>query len=418
MPIRDQAWREGLPWLIGQHVILREPQLADAPALVEALSNADVSRFMTPPPDSVDAFRAFITWVQSARVGGRCVCLAIVTKDGRRAVGLIQLRALEHDFRTAEWGFALAPAHWGTGVFMEGAAMTLDYAFRHLDVHRLEARASVENVRGNGVLAKLGAVREGTLRRSLEQGAGRVDQSLWALLADEWLRGRPVEYTIAPGPASPQAPGGPAAGRPASRPAWCGQLPVLRGRRGSLRQLRPGDAESLLPQLREPEVQRYTFPPPETPDQFEAFLRWSMASQRAGRYACFGIVPSSADLPVGLIQLRAMEPSFQTAEWGFVLGRPYWGTGLFQEMATLVIGFAFDTVGVLRLEARSAVANVRACRVLQRLGAVCEGSLRQSFLMGGTYLDDALYALLADDWRRLRAEQAHAGRSWPLTRSA
>jgi stalled ribosome alternative rescue factor ArfA len=38
--------------------------------------------------------------------------------------------------------------------------------------------------------------------------------------------------------------------------------------------------------------------------------------------------------------------------------------------------------------------------------------------MGGTYLDDALYALLADDWRRLRAEQAHAGRSWPLTRSA
>lgn len=402
----DKSWRDGLPALVGSRVVLREPQFEDAASLVEALSNAEVARFMTPPPSTVAGFKGFIAWVQSARAAGRCICQAIVVKETGRAVGLIQLRALEHDFHTSEWGFALGSAHWGSGVFMEGARMMLDFAFRHLHVHRLEARASVENGRGNGVLAKLGATREGTLRRSLEQGGSRVDQSLWALLASDWALRSSVAYELAPQVTLQSVAQGEAAGRRADAPTWCDALPELQGRLGTLRELRAGDHVELLPLLADGDVRRYTFPPPETPEQFEGFRRWSQSAQRNGRYACFGIVPSGHEHPAGLIQLRALEPSFKTAEWGFVLGRPYWGSGLFREMATLLVDFAVDTIGVLRLEARSAVANTRACRVLKRLGSVCEGSLRKSFLVGDTYLDDALYALLADDWRRLRDVRA------------
>jgi RimJ/RimL family protein N-acetyltransferase len=397
----DRNWRDGLPSLIGSQVVLREPQFEDAMSLVDALANAEVSRFMTPPPSTVAGFKGFIAWLRSARTAGRCVCQAIVIRDTGKAVGLIQLRALEHDFQTSEWGFALGPAHWGSGVFMESALMMLDFAFTQLRVHRLEARASVENGRGNGVLAKLGAVREGTLRRSFELGGARVDQSLWSMLASDWRRPA-VSYDIAPPPIAADDAEGLVGRRRSNVPDWCETLPVLQGRLGQLRELRQGDHERLIPLLRDPDVSRYTFPPPETPEQFESFRRWSQSAQRAGRYACYGIVPNGLEYPVGLIQLRAIESSFRTAEWGFMLGRPYWGSGLFREMATRFVDFAIDTVGVLRLEARSAVANARACRVLRRLGSVCEGSLRQSFLVGDTYLDDALYALLADDWHRMR----------------
>ena len=410
MPVLDKAWREGLPVMTGARVLLREPQPDDAMTLVEELSNAEVARFMTPPPGTLAGFRSFIGWVQSARAAGRCICLAIVVRETGRAVGLIQLRALEHDFHTSEWGFALGSSYWGTGLFVESARITLDFAFRHLHVHRLEARSAVANGRGNGVLAKLGAVREGTLRRSHELGGARVDQSLWSMLASDWAPADPPEYEIAPPAAPPEPLANPATLRRVV-PGWCEALPVLQGRLGRLRELRAGDDQELLPLLDHPDVRRYTFPPPGSTDQFEGFRRWSQSAQHAGRHACFGIVPAGLERPVGLIQLRAVEPTFQTAEWGFELGRPYWGNGLFREMAALFLDFAFDTVGVERLEARSAVANTRACRVLRRLGSVCEGSLRKSFLVGDAYLDDALYALLADDWRRLREMRAPSAAS-------
>ena len=79
---------------------------------------------------------------------------------------------------------------------------------------------------------------------------------------------------------------------------------------------------------------------------------------------------------------------------------PYWGTGLFVEAANLVLAFAFDTMGVHRIEARTALANGRANGALRKLGAAREGRLRRSFLVGNEYHDDVLWALLADDWRR------------------
>ena len=52
-----------------------------------------------------------------------------------------------------------------------------------------------------------------------------------------------------------------------------------------------------------------------------------------------------------------------------------------------------------RLEARAAVTNGRGNAALRKLGAVHEGVLRKSFLRNGEYLDQALWTILADEWR-------------------
>jgi ribosomal-protein-alanine N-acetyltransferase len=396
-------WQEGPPDLTTDRLTLREPRPGDGASLVEALANDDVARFMSPPPDTPGGFERFITWVRAERRAGRCCCYALVPHGGDAPVGLIQFRAIEPGFSTAEWGFALRPSRWGTGLFMDAARVAVDFAFRRVGVHRLEARASVVNGRGNGVLRKIGAIPEGVLRESLVQPAGRVDQVLWALLEEDWLRegGAPPyeERRQAPAPfsAEPEAP----RPRPA-RPAWCEGIPLLTSDECTVREVAVDDVADLTTTLGDPEVQRYSSPPPPTRDAFGYFVRWSHEQRRLGRYACFVILPPSEACAVGLVQVRALDPSFQTAEWGFALGRAYWGTGLFRAAAGLVLDYAFGTMGVHRLEARTVTANQAAIRTLRRLGAVFEGTLRRSFLLGEQYHDDALCALLAADWMALR----------------
>ena len=187
---------------------------------------------------------------------------------------------------------------------------------------------------------------------------------------------------------------------------WRTGLPVLTGAQVVLRELRSTDAPSLFALLTTEEVSRFISPPPTTVDGFEKFIAWTHRQRRAGSYACFAVTLAGDDTAIGIFQLRELEPGFGTAEWGFAIGSPYWGTGVFQEGAKLVLDFAFETIGVHRLEARAAVKNGRGNGALQKVGAVQECRLRNSFLKDGEYIDQMLYAMLDSEWRSCRAPRA------------
>jgi len=183
-------WRGGLPALTGRRVTLRELRVDDAPALFAAMSTGDVTQFLSPPPTSIAGFERFIEWAHRQRAIGQYVCFAVTPRGSDQAIGLFQVRSLEPDFGNAEWGFALASEFWGTGMFMDGAQLVVDFAFDVIGARRLEARAVVKNSRGNGALRKLGAVQEGILRRSFLRHGEVFDQVLWTILNDEWRDSR------------------------------------------------------------------------------------------------------------------------------------------------------------------------------------------------------------------------------------
>ena len=185
-------WRTGLPCLKGTHVSLREMRASDAPALFAALSSEQVSKFISPPPATIDGFGRFINWAIRQRQAGQYVCFAVVPHGSDTAIGIFQVRSLEPAFGTAEWGFALSSEFWGSGFFVDGANLVINFAFEVLGVHRLEARAAVMNARGNGALRKLGAVQEGVLRRSFLRNGEYLDQALWTILQDEWIQAKTV----------------------------------------------------------------------------------------------------------------------------------------------------------------------------------------------------------------------------------
>lgn len=201
----------------------------------------------------------------------------------------------------------------------------------------------------------------------------------------------------------------PAVSDPGTHPAlfihggdWCHQLPTLVGNRTSLRELELSDAPALVAHLSSLEVQRFIAPPPNTTETFQNFILWAQSERSRGRYACFAVVPHGMSEPIGVFQLRQVEGGFTTAEWGFALGSAFWGAGYFADAARMVVDFAVDTVGVYRLEARSAVDNCRGNGALRKLGAVQEGVLRRAFRKDDRVLDAALWTILSDEWRQLR----------------
>lgn len=181
-----------LETLAGTTATLREPVVSDAASLFAMLSSPEVSRFISPPPATVEGFERFIEWAKRQRETGQWVCFAVVPDGMNTAIGLFQIRSLEAGFGTAEWGFALGSAFWGTGLFMEGARLVVDFAIDTIGVHRLEARAAVQNGRGNGALRKVGAVQEGVLRGSFVRHGQYLDQALWSILDTDWRQAKAV----------------------------------------------------------------------------------------------------------------------------------------------------------------------------------------------------------------------------------
>jgi RimJ/RimL family protein N-acetyltransferase len=183
-------WRQRLPVLGAERVQLRELRLSDAASLLAMLTTEEVTRFISPPPTTIDGFERFITWTESQRAAAEYVCFAVTLRGHDTAIGLFQVRRLDRGFETAEWGFAIGSAFWGTGVFQESAELVLDFVFNTLGVRRLEARVVTKNGRGNGAMLKIGGVQEGILRRSFPRNGHVHDQVLYSILEEDWRASR------------------------------------------------------------------------------------------------------------------------------------------------------------------------------------------------------------------------------------
>ena len=168
-----------------------------------------------------------------------------------------------------------------------------------------------------------------------------------------------------------------------------------------------------------PEVAQYLPPGPTTRAEFETFIAWAQQTHQAGRCISFAVVPRDIEAAVGIFQIWPLQPDFGVAEWGFALGRPFWGTGLFFECAPLVIDFAVEALGVRRLESRAAADDPRGNGALRKIGAVREMVMRKCFpCTDGEYRDHVMWSIMADAWKPLStdphaAEQARSG-SWAL----
>lgn len=102
---------------------------------------------------------------------------------------------------------------------------------------------------------------------------------------------------------------------------------------------------------------------------------------------------------VGWCSLRSWNPDFRSASLGYCLTRSAWGHGYATEAGRAVLTWAFDTLDLNRVQAETDTRNLASARVLEKLGFVREGTLREDCIVDGVVSDSWVYGLLAREWR-------------------
>jgi ribosomal-protein-alanine N-acetyltransferase len=125
----------------------------------------------------------------------------VVLEEGK-PVGWITLLVQSWVHGIAEIGFSLTTSAQGRGLMVQAMELLLPTIFLGTTLERLEARCTLDNLRSQRVLERLGFVREGRLRSYFVLEGRRVDNYLYALLRPEFL----AQRGLAPGVAREQGP--------------------------------------------------------------------------------------------------------------------------------------------------------------------------------------------------------------------
>jgi ribosomal-protein-alanine N-acetyltransferase len=145
---------------------LRQPELADAPALFTAYAqDPEVTRFLVwrPHPDLATT-QTYIERCLSGWKANTEYCYAITERANATLLGMISLRVRDW---SASLGYVLARSAWGQGIMPEAAQALTEFVLQQSAMYRVWAVCDVENTASARVMEKIGMMREGLMRRGV-----------------------------------------------------------------------------------------------------------------------------------------------------------------------------------------------------------------------------------------------------------
>ncbi|TWD81475.1 RimJ/RimL family protein N-acetyltransferase [Kribbella amoyensis] len=173
--------------------------------------------------------------------------------------------------------------------------------------------------------------------------------------------------------------------------------PTLQTERLRLRPFDDADADALFTLHSNAYVLRYWDSPPWTePARAERFIKACRQLEEDGAGARLAVESDGAF--IGWCGLTSWNPDFRSASLGYCFGEAAWGHGYATETARAVLRWAFDTLDLNRVQAEADTRNVASARVLEKLGFVHEGTLREDCIVNGDVSDSWVYGLLRRDW--------------------
>jgi RimJ/RimL family protein N-acetyltransferase len=180
--------------------------------------------------------------------------------------------------------------------------------------------------------------------------------------------------------------------------------PLLETPRLHIRLVTEADLPALLTFNGDDEVTRFLpYATWQNMNDARAWLKRMQGLQDAGGTLQFVIVGKQSALAIGTCLLFKHDEASARAELGYVLSRTHWGSGVMREALTALIDHAFTHMALRRLEAEINPRNVASAQLVQCLGFVQEGLLRQRWFTKGALSDSALYGLLREDWAAANA---------------
>lgn len=176
--------------------------------------------------------------------------------------------------------------------------------------------------------------------------------------------------------------------------------PVLHTARLRLRPFTDADADPLFALHSSAHVLRYRDSPPWTERaRAERFIAVCRKTADEGTGARVAIDRASDGAFVGWCGLVDWNPVHRSTSLGYVLEEAMWGHGHATEAAHALLRWAFDTLDLNRVQAEADTRNAASARVLEKLGFVREGTLREDCVVNGEVSDSWVFGLIGREWR-------------------
>ncbi|WP_181442646.1 GNAT family N-acetyltransferase [Streptomyces tateyamensis] len=176
--------------------------------------------------------------------------------------------------------------------------------------------------------------------------------------------------------------------------------PSLQTARLRLRAFQDADADDIFALHSSAHVLRYWDSPPWTERaRAEKFLTTCRQMSEEGSGVRLAVDRASDGAFIGWCTLNRWNPDFRSAYVGYCFDEAAWGHGYATEAARALLGWAFDTLDLNRVQAEADTRNGASARVLEKLGFVREGTLREDCVVNGDVSDSWVYGLLRREWQ-------------------
>jgi N-acetyltransferase len=184
---------------------------------------------------------------------------------------------------------------------------------------------------------------------------------------------------------------------------------VLDGTRVRLEPLAESHHAALAEIAFDEELWRWTTTPlMRTPEDLRVYMAAAFAERDAGKALPFATIDRATGRPIGSTRYAAIEPRHRRLEIGWTwLGRAWQRTAANTEAKYLMLRYAFETLGCVRVELKTDALNARSRAAILRIGAREEGTLRQHMITAsGRIRDTVYYSVLDSEWLGVKAELA------------
>ena len=174
--------------LEGRYLILEPVAESHARDLFDVMQDEDVCRYLAwPPPRALDETLALIRQAEDLMARGESIVFAQIWKATGRAIGSTRLLDVRPNDRQVEIGATfLGREYWRTPANTESKFLFLRYCFETLGCVRVALKTDGRNVRSQDAITRLGAIREGTLRKHMNVRGFQRDTVYFSILDTEW----------------------------------------------------------------------------------------------------------------------------------------------------------------------------------------------------------------------------------------
>ena len=171
------------PILETNRLTLRTISLNDAEDLFQLRRNVDVMRFIDRIPHRTpDDTREMIQKIQEGIKNNDAIAWAVTLKNTPGLVGTFSYHRIEKEHHRAEIGYMLDPQHWRKGITNEAMLSVLDYGFKNMKLHSIEANVNPGNVASSSLLKKHGFVKEAYFKENYFFNGKFLDTEIYSLL--------------------------------------------------------------------------------------------------------------------------------------------------------------------------------------------------------------------------------------------